>query len=223
MGSQVLQILRQGVWAALSGGWYQDPHQGAGVNALHLYLWLFLLGFPFTLYMVSGARARLRGRLRRLGSPGSTGAAPRGFRAAPQRLRSSARCGPPTAATHPRGPRPRQAALWNGDVGPAERRGGRAKGFWEGALRAHGRDVRRRSCTWGALGASALWNPGLAAAPRQPTCECLLGTRVCEVVARYNLRSFGSCSPSKAFWRSSLALPLLRAAQCVVVFFAPLK
>ncbi|XP_061854877.1 pecanex-like protein 1 isoform X7 [Colius striatus] len=51
MASQVLQILRQGVWAALSGGWYQDPHQGAGVNALHLYLWLFLLGFPFTLYM----------------------------------------------------------------------------------------------------------------------------------------------------------------------------
>ncbi|XP_039190156.1 pecanex-like protein 1 isoform X2 [Crotalus tigris] len=51
MGSQLLQILRQGVWAALSGGWYQDPHQGAGVNALHLYLWLFLLGFPFTLYM----------------------------------------------------------------------------------------------------------------------------------------------------------------------------
>lgn len=53
MGSQLLQILRQGVWAALSGGWYQDPHQGAGVNALHLYLWVFLLGFPFTLYMVS--------------------------------------------------------------------------------------------------------------------------------------------------------------------------
>ncbi|XP_024074574.2 pecanex-like protein 1 isoform X1 [Terrapene carolina triunguis] len=51
MGSQALQILRQGVWAALSGGWYQDPHQGVGVNALHLYLWLFLLGFPFTLYM----------------------------------------------------------------------------------------------------------------------------------------------------------------------------
>uniref|UniRef100_A0A8C3XY67 Pecanex-like protein n=1 Tax=Catharus ustulatus TaxID=91951 RepID=A0A8C3XY67_CATUS len=57
MGSQVLQILRQGVWAALSGGWYQDPHQGAGVNALHLYLWLFLLGFPFTLYMVSAEPA----------------------------------------------------------------------------------------------------------------------------------------------------------------------
>lgn len=62
MGSQVLQILRQGVWAALSGGWYQDPHQGAGVNALHLYLWLFLLGFPFTLYMVSAHPACAGGR-----------------------------------------------------------------------------------------------------------------------------------------------------------------
>ncbi|XP_068948182.1 pecanex-like protein 1 isoform X4 [Petaurus breviceps papuanus] len=51
MGSQTLQILRQGVWAALSGGWYYDPHQGTFVNALHLYLWLFLLGLPFTLYM----------------------------------------------------------------------------------------------------------------------------------------------------------------------------
>lgn len=54
MGSQTLQILRQGVWAALSGGWYYDPHQATFVNALHLYLWLFLLGLPFTLYMVSG-------------------------------------------------------------------------------------------------------------------------------------------------------------------------
>lgn len=53
MGSQTLQILRQGVWAALSGGWYYDPHQATFVNALHLYLWLFLLGLPFTLYMVS--------------------------------------------------------------------------------------------------------------------------------------------------------------------------
>uniref|UniRef100_A0A2K5IB05 Pecanex-like protein n=2 Tax=Colobus angolensis palliatus TaxID=336983 RepID=A0A2K5IB05_COLAP len=39
------------VWAALSGGWYYDPHQATFVNALHLYLWLFLLGLPFTLYM----------------------------------------------------------------------------------------------------------------------------------------------------------------------------
>lgn len=53
MGSQTLQILRQGVWASVTGGWYYDPHQNTFVNALHLYIWLFLLCFPFTLYMVS--------------------------------------------------------------------------------------------------------------------------------------------------------------------------
>ncbi|KAG7277077.1 hypothetical protein CRUP_031290 [Coryphaenoides rupestris] len=51
MGSQTLQILRQGLWASVTGGWYYDPHQNTFVNALHLYLWLFLLCFPFTLYM----------------------------------------------------------------------------------------------------------------------------------------------------------------------------
>ncbi|XP_069065060.1 pecanex-like protein 1 isoform X2 [Pleurodeles waltl] len=51
MGSQTLQILRQGVWASFTGGWYYDPHQSTLVNSLHLYLWLFLLGLPFTLYM----------------------------------------------------------------------------------------------------------------------------------------------------------------------------
>lgn len=55
MGSQTLQILRQGVWASITGGWYYDPHQNTFVNALHLYIWLFLLCFPFTLYMVSEA------------------------------------------------------------------------------------------------------------------------------------------------------------------------
>nr|XP_033807906.1 LOW QUALITY PROTEIN: pecanex-like protein 1 [Geotrypetes seraphini] len=51
MGSQTLQILRQGVWASITGGWYYDPHQNTFVNALHLYIWLFFLCFPFTLYM----------------------------------------------------------------------------------------------------------------------------------------------------------------------------
>ncbi|XP_036006877.1 pecanex-like protein 1 isoform X2 [Fundulus heteroclitus] len=51
MGSQTLQILRQGVWASVTGGWYYDPNQNTFVNALHLYIWLFLLCFPFTLYM----------------------------------------------------------------------------------------------------------------------------------------------------------------------------
>lgn len=55
MGSQTLQILRQGVWASVTGGWYYDPHQNTFVNALHLYLWLLLLCLPFTLYMVRDA------------------------------------------------------------------------------------------------------------------------------------------------------------------------
>lgn len=53
MGSQALQILRQGVWASLTGGWYVDPHQSTFSNCFHLYLWIFLLAFPFLLYMVS--------------------------------------------------------------------------------------------------------------------------------------------------------------------------
>lgn len=91
MGSQVLQILRQGVWAALSGGWYQDPHQGAGVNALHLYLWLFLLGFPFTLYMVSERRPppspRLGGERCRPGPRGGRALLGGGGARPPQRRR----------------------------------------------------------------------------------------------------------------------------------------
>lgn len=74
MGSQTLQILRQGVWAALSGGWYYDPHQATFVNALHLYLWLFLLGLPFTLYMVSGGGDALLSLLG--GHLGGSGVAP---------------------------------------------------------------------------------------------------------------------------------------------------
>ncbi|XP_073980876.1 pecanex isoform X2 [Rhodnius prolixus] len=51
MGSQTLEILRQGVWASLTGGWYYDPHQSIFCNTFHLYLWLFLLCLPFTIYL----------------------------------------------------------------------------------------------------------------------------------------------------------------------------
>ena len=53
MGSQTLEILRQGVWASLTGGWFYDPHQDIFCNTFHLYIWLFLLCLPFTLYLVS--------------------------------------------------------------------------------------------------------------------------------------------------------------------------
>ncbi|XP_042149195.1 pecanex-like protein 1 isoform X2 [Ixodes scapularis] len=51
MGSQTLEILRQGVWASFTGGWFYDPRQDHESNILHLYLWLFLLCLPFSLYM----------------------------------------------------------------------------------------------------------------------------------------------------------------------------
>ncbi|KNC27356.1 Protein pecanex [Lucilia cuprina] len=51
MGSQTLEILRQGVWASLTGGWFYDPHQSVFCNVVHLYLWLFLLCTPFVAYL----------------------------------------------------------------------------------------------------------------------------------------------------------------------------
>lgn len=52
MGSQTLEILRQGVWASLTGGWFYDPHLDIFSNTFHLYVWLFLLCLPFTIYLV---------------------------------------------------------------------------------------------------------------------------------------------------------------------------
>ncbi|CAH0726774.1 unnamed protein product, partial [Brenthis ino] len=51
MGSQVLEILRQGIWASLTGGWFYDPHQNLFCNTVHLYIWLFLLCLPFSVYL----------------------------------------------------------------------------------------------------------------------------------------------------------------------------
>ncbi|XP_004451084.2 pecanex-like protein 2 isoform X1 [Dasypus novemcinctus] len=51
MVSQGLQLLRQGVWAALTGGWYHDPEQSKFTNSCHLYLWLFLLLLPLALHL----------------------------------------------------------------------------------------------------------------------------------------------------------------------------
>ncbi|CAH1791928.1 unnamed protein product [Owenia fusiformis] len=51
MGSHILEVLRQGLWASLTGGWFFDPHQSLFCNTFHLYLWLFLLCLPLTLYL----------------------------------------------------------------------------------------------------------------------------------------------------------------------------
>ncbi|XP_059159298.1 pecanex-like protein 1 isoform X2 [Physella acuta] len=50
MGSHILDILRQGIWASITGGWFYDPQQQVFCNTFHLYLWVFLLAFPLVLY-----------------------------------------------------------------------------------------------------------------------------------------------------------------------------
>lgn len=52
MGSQTLEILRQGIWASFTGGWFFDPHQEIFCNTFHMYLWLLLLLVPFVLHLV---------------------------------------------------------------------------------------------------------------------------------------------------------------------------
>ncbi|XP_052105318.1 pecanex-like protein 1 isoform X2 [Mytilus californianus] len=51
MGSHVIDILRQGIWASLTGGWFYDPHQSIFSNTFHLYLWMSLLVFPLILHL----------------------------------------------------------------------------------------------------------------------------------------------------------------------------
>jgi hypothetical protein len=51
MGSQLVDILRQGIWASLTGGWYYDPHNRILTNTLHLYLWLALFCLPFSIHL----------------------------------------------------------------------------------------------------------------------------------------------------------------------------
>ncbi|OWF38383.1 pecanex-like protein 1 [Mizuhopecten yessoensis] len=51
MGSHIIDILRQGIWASLSGGWFYDPHQNIFSNTFHLYLWVALLVAPLILHL----------------------------------------------------------------------------------------------------------------------------------------------------------------------------
>lgn len=46
IASHVVEILRQGVWASLTGGWFYDPRQSTFCNTVHLYLWLILFVLP---------------------------------------------------------------------------------------------------------------------------------------------------------------------------------
>lgn len=56
MGSQALSILRQGVWASLTGGWFYDPRQSHFSNVFHLYIWLLLLCLPLGIQVTIQSR-----------------------------------------------------------------------------------------------------------------------------------------------------------------------
>ncbi|XP_050441269.1 pecanex-like protein 1 isoform X2 [Adelges cooleyi] len=51
MGSQFWDILRQGIWASFTGGWYYEPKHSIFTNTFHLYLWLILLCLPFFVHL----------------------------------------------------------------------------------------------------------------------------------------------------------------------------
>ncbi|XP_062502263.1 pecanex-like protein 1 isoform X2 [Corticium candelabrum] len=55
--SNVADVVRAGLLASFTGGWYFDPHAGAFsfTNAAHLYLWLFLFCYPFSLFLAAGS------------------------------------------------------------------------------------------------------------------------------------------------------------------------
>lgn len=56
MGSQTLSILRQGIWASITGGWYYDPRQSHASNIFHLYIWLLLLCLPIGTQIIVDTR-----------------------------------------------------------------------------------------------------------------------------------------------------------------------
>ena len=50
MKSQIYSILKQGIWASLTGGWYYDHNYSHFLNIFHLYTWLFLFVLPIVTY-----------------------------------------------------------------------------------------------------------------------------------------------------------------------------
>ena len=52
MPSHLVEILLQGVWSSLTGGWFYDPHLSLLINTVHMYTWIFLFVLPFAFYII---------------------------------------------------------------------------------------------------------------------------------------------------------------------------
>jgi hypothetical protein len=53
MVNHIIEVLFQGVWSSVTGGWFYDPHLSLFINTVHMYVWIFLFSFPFLIYLVS--------------------------------------------------------------------------------------------------------------------------------------------------------------------------
>lgn len=52
MPSHLVEVLFQGVWSSLTGGWFYDTHLSLFINTVHMYTWLFLFALPFVFYII---------------------------------------------------------------------------------------------------------------------------------------------------------------------------
>jgi hypothetical protein len=53
MANHIIEVLFQGIWSSLTGGWFYDQHLSLFINTVHMYAWIFLFSFPFLIYLVS--------------------------------------------------------------------------------------------------------------------------------------------------------------------------
>ncbi|CAB3408931.1 unnamed protein product [Caenorhabditis bovis] len=47
--THIAEVIRQGIWASLTGGWYYEPSYSIFCNTVHVYVWLILMVVPLLL------------------------------------------------------------------------------------------------------------------------------------------------------------------------------
>lgn len=53
VGTHIAEVIRQGIWASLTGGWYYEPGFSIFCNTLHLYVWFILILLPLILGLIT--------------------------------------------------------------------------------------------------------------------------------------------------------------------------
>ncbi|CAF0827808.1 unnamed protein product [Brachionus calyciflorus] len=52
MLSHLVEVILQGIWSSLTGGWFHDPHLSIFINTVHMYTWIVLFFLPFLFYLL---------------------------------------------------------------------------------------------------------------------------------------------------------------------------